>query len=288
MNTSSRLGSVVVGVDGSIGSDEALEWAAGHAASKHRSLLVLNGAGDPGNAREFLGSVEAERVLLTAATRVTDHAVDVVRRVAPDLDVQVATPLQDPREALLDASTRASMVVVGTRGRGPVMALLLGSVSSAVAAHASCPVAVIRATESDQDGKRGHVVVGVGPASTAALEFAFDTASTEGRSLDVVHSWSTNDTFVDRASFAARLAEIDEHERLLGESLAGYAEKYPDVPVTRQTPDARPVQTLVRLSEEAALVVVGSRGRTGLKATFGSVSREVAERAHCTVVVVGS
>lgn len=287
-----KQGSVVVGVDGSPGSDAALEWAVHHAVIRRLPLLIVNGAGDPSHSAEFVGATDARRLLRTAARRVTDHALGVVRRRAPELDVEVTTPLHDARQALLDLSDRASLVVVGTRGRGPVKALLLGSVSTAVAEHSSCPVAVVRPAERDESGPEGpaHVVVGIdgSAASTPALELAFEMASTEGRPLDVVHSWSNNDTFIDRTSYEQRLERLDDHYRLLTEALSGYAEKYPDVPVDRLMPDAGAVQTLVDLSEKASVVVVGSHGKTGVRAVLGSVSRAVVERAHCTVVVVPS
>ena len=250
----------------------------------------MHGAGDPRNSSEFLGTVEAGRVLRTAAHRVTDKALAAVRTLAPDLEVEVAVPLRDARYALLELSDRASMLVVGTRGLGPVRALLLGSVSTAVIAHASCPVAVVRPNSADHGVALGHVVVGIdgGPLSTAALEFAFEMASTEHRDLDVVHNWSTNDTFIDSTSYEQRLAHMEAHHHMLVEALSGYADKYPDVTVHRHLPDGAPADTLVAMSKAAAAVVVGSRGRSGMKVLLGSVSRSVVERAHCTVIVVRS
>ena len=58
--------------------------------------------------------------------------------------------------------------------------------------------------------------------------------------------------------------------------------------VTRLTPELPPVEALVEQLKDASLVVVGTRGLTGAKAVLGSVSREVRERAHCTVLVVRS
>jgi nucleotide-binding universal stress UspA family protein len=287
MTTSIKQGSVVVGVDGSPGSDAALGWAMRYATTRRKPLVILNGAGDPAFYTAYTAPAEARQMLRLQARQVTDHALGTAKLLAPDLDIEVTAPLHDARDALIESSTRASLVVVGTRGRGPVRSLLLGSVSTAVAEHASCPVAVVR--ESDRDAtEQAHVVVGTdgGPASTAALEFAFELASIEGRPLDVVHSWSAHDTFIDAASYAQRLQLMDEHERMLSESLAGYAEKYPDVAVTRHMPDGGAVQTLVEMSEGAAAVVIGSRGRTGAKVLAGSVSRIVVERAHSTVVVV--
>lgn len=286
MNTTMKQGAVVVGVDGSAGSGAALEWAVGYAQQRRRPLLIVNGAGDPRKSSSFVGVDDARQELRMEARRVTDQALGVAHRMAPDLDVEVTAPLHDARQALLDLAEKASILVVGTRGLGPVKALLLGSVSTALAAHADCPVAVVRPAERDQDG-RSAVVVGADgtEASTAALELAFELASTERRRLVVVHSWSTNDTFVDLASYQQRVDAIEEHTRMLAESLAGYQEKYPDVSVESMLPDGSPLDALVELSETAAVVVVGSRGRTGLHALGGSVSRAVVEHAHCTVVV---
>lgn len=288
MTTTVKGGSVVVGVDGSVGGDAALEWAVRHAVSRRRPLLVVNGAGDPSHSAQFIGVTEARQLFEVEARRVTDHALLVARRIAPDIDIEVSTPLQDARDALLDLSAQASILVVGTRGRGPVRALLLGSVSTAVAGHATCPVAVVRPAERDSDENKGTVVVGTdgGPASSAALEFAFELAATESKPLHVVHSWSALDTFIDPSSYAQRVQQMEEHKRIFAEALAGYGEKCPDVPVTQHMPDAGAVQTLVEMSQDAAVVVIGSRGRTGLKAMLTSVSRDVVERAHSTVVVV--
>jgi nucleotide-binding universal stress UspA family protein len=285
--TSQRQGSVVVGVDRSAGSEAAVEWAVDYATSRRKPLVIVNGAGDPTSSVEVRGPDMAP--LLRAASReATDAAMDVVRRIAPELDVEVDMPLQDPRGALLDWSTRASMLVVGTRGFGPVRALLLGSVSTAVAAHASCPVAVVRAGKGAAAEGEAPVVVGTdgGEASTGALDFAFEWAAIQRRPLRVVHTWTAYDAFVDPAFYTEGQRRAEEHERALSEALAGYTEKYPDVSVSRQLVQGDPLQVLVDMSEEASLVVVGSRGQRGLRAVFGSVSRDVVELAQCTVVVV--
>ncbi|MEP7089264.1 MAG: universal stress protein [Nocardioidaceae bacterium] len=283
-----RTGSVVVGIDGSVSSDAALEWAAHYAGERRRPLVVVHGAGDVRTHTEFVDAETESRVLLAGALRVTDHARGVLEQEAPGLDMQVLSPLEDPRDTLVELSERASMVVVGTRGLGPVKALLLGSVSTALVSHATCPVAVVRPPAGSPDVITGSVVVGTdgGQASVAALELAFELASTADVDLVVVHSYVSSDRLVDWASYELRVQEIDEHDRILSESLAGYAEKYPDVTVVRHLASAGPVQALVDLSAGASAVVVGSRGRTGWAGTFASVSRDVVELAHCTVVVV--
>ncbi len=281
---------MVVGVDGSAGSDAALAWAVRYATARHRRLMAVYGAGDPTASPEWVAMVGAGPAL-DAGHRVARHAREVVERLAPDLELDVSTFLEDARTALLDQAADASMLVVGTRGFGPVRALLLGSVSTAVAAHAPCPVAVVRASEhetepdpEDPAGLEGAVVVATdtGPTSFAALDVAFELASVEGRPLHVVHAWSVESELAD---LEQRAASMHEHERLLSESLAGYQERHPDVTVVRHLPRGDVVHTLVSMSQAARMVVVGSHRRTGVRMLLRSVSRELVERAHCTVVV---
>ena len=125
-----------------------------------------------------------------------------------------------------------------------------------------------------------------GAASAAALEFAFDLASTEGRALDVVHTWVDPETIIALDSYEQRLLHRDEHDRAFSEHVAGYADKYPDVAVKRHLSDEDPARALLQLSRTASTVVVGTRGQTGVHSLLGSVSRELVEGAHCTVVVV--
>lgn len=290
MNINVQSGSVVVGTDGSPGGDAAVAWAADYADSRRRVLLLVNGAGDPRWLPKLIDSHAARQELRIRARRITDHSLGLVRRLAPGLDVEVTTPLSDPRNALIDLSARASLVAVGTRGRGRVRSLLLGSVSGAVATHASCPVAVVRSPSDRDEQRRGPVVVGVDGTATSrgALDFAFDLASTEGRALEAVHSWVPDAELLRTTAYDEALVEQDEHERALHVALAGYSDKYPDVTVHRHLPRSRPLTTLITLSEAASVVVVGARHHPGPSGMFNSVSWAVAERAHCSVVVVRS
>ena len=83
--------------------------------------------------------------------------------------------------------------------------------------------------------------------------------------------------------------EIYETERreALSEQLAGWREKYPDVPVTEVVERSHPVEALVRASRTADLVVVGCRGRGGFGGMLlGSVSQGLIRHADCPVAVV--
>jgi nucleotide-binding universal stress UspA family protein len=291
MTTSVTPGSVVVGVDGSPQSDAALSWAIDYATVRRLPLALVNAAGRVDQKAAVTGTAEARRNLRMAARRVTDQALGAVRRAAPGLRVEVTTPLRDAQETLVALSDVASLVVVGTRGRGPVRSRVLGSVSVGLAERARCPVAVVRSTDpvpAEVPGQ-GHVVVGVGAdgSSAGAVEVGFALASAWRARLDVVHGWDDRTDYLDPDGYQRRLDLVQVHHRVLSEALCGYAARYPDVQVDRRMPDAPAGHVLADMSQGALAVVVGTRGRTGLPSLLGSVSRHLLEHAHSTVLVVG-
>ena len=280
---------MVVGVDGSSHSDAALVWAACRAEASSRPLLVVHALGSPMSG-DLLAGPEVSRaevsreLAVKEATRMTENAVVLARRAAPGLVVDVEIKDLDAREALIARSGTAGMVVVGTRGHGRVTALLLGSVSTAVATHARGAVAVVRRRETTSH----DVVMGIAGdgSDEAALRFAADLATEGGVDLHVVHAWSDHDTFIDTQAYEQRLESVDQHERIASEALAGLSQTHPDLRVHVAFPDQSAARALVARSRSAECLVLGSRGRHGLVGVLGSVSRAVVERAHCTVVVI--
>ncbi|SMD27505.1 Universal stress protein family protein [Kibdelosporangium aridum] len=80
---------------------------------------------------------------------------------------------------------------------------------------------------------------------------------------------------------------VREAEETLAEQLARWQQKYPDVRVTRQVVRDRPAHALLRFSDEAQLIVVGSRGRGGFRGLLlGSTSQHLLRHAPCPVAVV--
>jgi nucleotide-binding universal stress UspA family protein len=187
---------------------------------------------------------------------------------------------------LVHASENKQMVVIGSRGTGALGRLLLGSVSTGLVHHSSCPVAVIRPEPAPSDSD-APVLLGIdgSPASEAATALAFDEASRRGVGLVALHAWS------DVAVFPMLGMDWHEYEsqghEILGERLAGWQEEYPDVHVQRRLVCDQPARWLIRESQHAQLVVVGSRGRGGFASTWlGSVSSAVGQCAAVAVVVV--
>ncbi|MFM9035268.1 MAG: universal stress protein, partial [Mycobacterium sp.] len=153
--------------------------------------------------------------------------------------------------------------------------------------HAHCPVAIIH----DEDPLMPHpslapVVVGVdgSPASESALAVAFEEASLRGVDLVAVHAWSDSGVFEFPGADWSTLQALGEET--LGERLAGWQERFPDVLVRRVVVADRPAHQLLEQAESAQLLVVGSHGRGGFAGMLlGSVSTAVVHGARMPVIV---
>ncbi|HTR94179.1 MAG TPA: universal stress protein [Trebonia sp.] len=138
---------IIVGIDGSVHSRRALQWALNEASIRHTPLTVLTVsqavAGYSGSAVSYPGDQERAEKARDAAQEETDSVLETIDTASrpPSVTVQAVSGL--PSEALLEAAAGADMLVVGSRGAGGFKRLLLGSVSSQVSSHAQCPVVVI-------------------------------------------------------------------------------------------------------------------------------------------------
>ncbi|MCB7135968.1 universal stress protein [Cellulosimicrobium marinum] len=142
-----RSADVVVGVDGSEHADAALRFALGEAATTGGRVVAVSAWRVPTAAWDDPPSyAAAERAAHDEAARTVEAALARVRTAEHDA-VDVETLLVDcrPGVALHDAGKGATLTVVGSRGRGDVRGMLLGSVSQDVLHHASGPVAVVHA-----------------------------------------------------------------------------------------------------------------------------------------------
>jgi nucleotide-binding universal stress UspA family protein len=146
-------GSIVVGVDGSDASHDALRWAAEEAKLRSAALVALHAwsfvpaqpIGDPGMlavpAGDLAGQLNAEN---DAARIGLDQAVEDALGAGSDVELERRLVEGDAGEALVAASKEAVLVVVGSHGRSGFKAALLGSVSRHVVDHAACPVVVVK------------------------------------------------------------------------------------------------------------------------------------------------
>ncbi|MFE6615040.1 universal stress protein [Amycolatopsis sp. NPDC057786] len=288
---------VVAGVDGNASSLLAVRWAAAEARRRGAGLrLVLAFDKDsleypqPLPTREELAEMAEMR-----GHRLLREAEDVARKVEPSLQVALDLRHEKPAQALLAMSEDAGLLVLGPEQIRPLGRLLVGSVSIALAAHAKCPVAVVRSHVAEDDPPtEGPVVVGVDGSHTsdAALALAFEQASTRDAPLVSVHTWNDvlPSALFDETEWTYNASDIEEREsEVLAERLAGWQGQYPNVSVERVVTRGKPTEVLLGYADRAQLLVVGTRGRGGFAGMLlGSTSQQVLSYALCPVIVARS
>ena len=301
---------IVVGVDGSDHSHCALVWAAREAERRRRPLHIVTAYSVPIFAASGLDGGYAtvdDSVIREGAEAILKHALDKVAGYNIDVDASVENG--DASGVLLEISETAELLVFGTRGRGGFVGRLLGSVSSALPAHAKCPTVTVPLICADRLGettddkhvlaeraKLGRqpienvVVVGVDgseQARVAVLEAAAQAERLSAR-LRVVcavpqytGSLAWVPTPMDRdALFADIKVQLDA-------GVAGLRSHFPALQVETQLVDGSPVDILVDASRHVELVVVGTRGRGGFAGMLlGSTSDGVLHHAKGPVMVV--
>jgi nucleotide-binding universal stress UspA family protein len=283
---------VIAGVDGSPSSLAGAAHAARAAVDRGVELELVHGylhalgygamPIDPYAITVPAPPADGERMLARLAER--------LRTEYPGLRVRARQVAGGPAATLVDESRRADLLVVGCRGLGGFAGLVLGSVSAQVAAHAHCPVLIVRPAGPDHPPD-GPVLVGVdfSPGSDTALACAADEAVRRRVPLVVTHVW-WNDPLetamhpADDVVTQARSAAAG----LLAGAVDEVRQRHPGLPVSRRLVHSlNPEHNLVAASRETILVVVGSRGRGGFGGLLlGSVSQALVHHAHCPVLVV--
>lgn len=282
---------VVVGVDGSGSSAMAAAWAADEAARRPAPLRIVHA--DQWPSVRPPAPPQVQQPMRRFAMTLLQDAVDAAHARHAELAVDSQLGTGTPIELMLAESRTAQLVVLGSRGLGGFAGMLLGSVASAVAAHGSSPVVVVRGPDLESPPPaEGPVVVGLDGTDrdTPALRFAFDFADRVAAPLTAVHTWS--DVPLDAPAgewhrFMDWEAVQEGEYRLLAERLAGWQQEFPDVKISRVVTRDRPVRSLLEAADSARLLVVGSRGRGGFTGILlGSTSQALLHHAPCPVAVV--
>jgi nucleotide-binding universal stress UspA family protein len=283
-------GLIVVAVDGSPYSDAAVEWAARESVLHSASVALVHAiAPMPDTLADAAARSNVDRWYKTNADVIVASAEAKLHAALGDSRVVEVrtTVLQAPvLPALIDASATAQLIVVGTRGQGAMGRLLMGSVSTGLVHHARCPVAVIPLDETDHAENHHRVLLGVDgtTASESAIALAFDEAARRSVELVALHAWSD----VGVMPVFGRWFDYEtQATELLDERLAGWQEKYPEVPVTQRVVCDVPAHALFFEARYSQLVVVGSRGRGGFAGLeLGSVASAIVHASPAPVIVV--
>jgi nucleotide-binding universal stress UspA family protein len=283
---------VVVGLDRSDQGRAAVEYAAARAVRRHRPLRVVH-ACEPSQyaVRSTVGwTPDLHGVLRNSAQRLVDETTEVLAMVYPELEVQTRLEPGSAVEMLVEESEHGDTVVVGSRGSGGFADLIIGSTTLHVASQAKCPVVAVP-SPPDGEAPRHGVVVGVdGSAlSESAIEFALQVASDVNEPLVALHAWTDPARLGPGVMLPLVYDPVlvaDEEGLVLAESMAGWAEKYPDVRIEHKVTRGHAVQALITEARHARLLVVGSRGRGSVRSLLGSVSHGVLHHATGPVAVV--
>lgn len=285
---------VLVGVDGSPESLGAVDWAVARASRAGWRVHLLCAYSLPSFTTASLDGGYAaldDTAIRAGAQAVVDSAV--ARAQGSGVTVTSSLETGDPSGVLIDLSDEAALTVVGTRGGGGFTDRLLGTVSSALPAHAHCPTIVVpRHLEGADYTPVRRMVVGVDGSESArkALLWAVHEADVWGAELTAIAA-------VPMASGAGALAwlpaAVDREQVLidvrsgLDRAIAEATEGHPGVTVRRHALDGNAAELMAEFSTAVDLVVVGSRGRGGFSGLLlGSTSQGVLSHAACPVMVV--
>ncbi|MGB3184623.1 MAG: universal stress protein [Ornithinimicrobium sp.] len=292
-------GPVVVGYDGSPDADWALDWAAREAAHRHRDLVILFAIDMSGLYRPKVATGRHGNYPQEMADAIVAGGIARARKAAPGVSVSSKTTIVGAAAALTGASVKASLLVVGGRGRSRLAEALLGTVQFAVTAHAECSVVVVPPGCDVVADAEHAVVVGVdgSEGSTHAARAAAETAASRGAVLKMVGAWEKPpadewsryyiiDDALRQEIYAAARANAAQHVKKAAQSIK---EEYADVDVRDVVTEGRPSRVLTTESEEAGLVVVGARGGGDMASLMlGSVGRNLIHSTRCPVAIIHS
>lgn len=287
---------IVVAFDGSPAAELALDWASAASRRQGRPLTVVYCVEmatlpiDP-----ILAPDALPREVREDAEAILDRGVQRAVEVAKPSQVGSAVVVGSPAAELVLASKDAELVVMGSRGRGRVASGLLGSASYAVAAHALCPVVVVRGDAGVHPDPGHPVVVGVdgSDGSRRAVARAADVAHASRASLHVVavgrlrspEGWA----YVEESRAGTQHSHaVREHAQPILDSARELAlSAHPGLEVESEVLFGEAGHVLAEDGVHAGLLVVGSRGRGGFAGLLlGSVSHTVIHEASCPVMVV--
>ncbi|MEU5952292.1 universal stress protein [Streptomyces sp. NPDC047525] len=280
---------LIVGVDGSDPSLRALDWAVDEAAARGVPLHVVHAS----RWEWYEGHEPSFDINRTSVQALSDHiaASAVERALHRTTIVKVTGEVlpEDPAVALALISPEACALVVGSRGRGELAELLLGSISLSVAAHATSPVFVVRGGEKSLRGGFRTIVVGVDAPQEAdgAVEFAFREAAARDAAVTVVHAWRRPAREIPDSPSTAPDDRQRRATELVEQAVRDAGAAHPEITVRRETVEGHARTALLAASRDADLLVIGARRRRGhVGMQLGSVNHALLHHSACPVAVV--
>ncbi len=295
---------VLVGIDGSANAETAMWWAVDIAVATNRPLRLLTCYSLPvmvglGAAAGYMGPMltsEEIREIDAANRKMLEDLKAKVVAAQPGLSVELFIDQGSPATAVLKASEDAAMIVMGTRGVGSTHALVLGSVSYAVAHRAKCPVILV--PESAERAAGGRIVVGVDGSknSTQAAIWGLHFAEALKRPVELVAAWQYPYAAMSPEIGMVMGPDIEElrvamkrDARKLVDQVRMHlsVDEHSHVSITTDTVEGSATEALIDHSRTNDILIVGSRSRSLLAAALlGGTTLALAHRSKCPVAIV--
>jgi len=260
---------IVVGVDAGRGSGDAFFWALSEARRRQTGVLLLHAA-DAWDAE--VAAMSGLTVPMRAAGLIRALRL-VANRLAPDVRTMSQVAGGAAADALVEASHRAAMLVIGSRGRAGLTESALGSVSQRVVAHAHCPVVVVPPGGARMVTRRIAVGVDDLAAGHPVLDFAAAHAQRCGAILCLLHAHGATSSESAQEQLRHAAAHVHWH--------------YPDVLVERAAVPEEAVAALVAEAARSDLLVLGCRHTDEeFGCRIGAVPASVLPQVSCPVTLV--
>jgi nucleotide-binding universal stress UspA family protein len=267
--------SIVVGIDGSQAAIRAAEWAVDEALSREVPLRLIQVIPEHVEPAPFaaVGSVPMEREYAEAALRIASAEVGAAGK-----PVKVETAiLQGDIAATLNVESReAVMVCVGSLGIGRFAKALLGSTATELAETAHCPVAIIRAQQSQPKPDSALIVVAVGesPGNDKVVEQAMKEAELRRAPVLALGAWRSD---------SAEMSRDELHRRT-----QVWERRYPGVDVHSASTHTDVADFLAAMDRRVQLAVIGSSEADQLANLIGPHKHPILGHADCSVLIVPS
>jgi hypothetical protein len=295
---------ILVGIDGSENSESAMWWAVDIAVESNRSLRLLTCYSLPALVGMGVSAGYVGPMLSSEEVRAADDhnraTLDLMKskilKTHPEIKIETFLDQGSPVMALLKASDDVSMIVIGTKGVGSGHALLMGSVSYAIAHRAECPVILV--PESAKRTAAGRVVVGIDSSKGAldAANWALHFAEDMHRDLELITAWHYPYSAMSPEFGVMSGPDIDELRLAMlrdARNLVNRVKKHlsddegSKVSISTEVVEGSAADSLVEYTTPQDILVVGSKSHSLIAAVLlGSTAVGVAHRSKCPVVIV--
>lgn len=267
--------SIVVGFDGTEPAFVAVDWVAERAARVPSRVELLR--------------VEPEDLLVEDTEILAfSQAEGRIHDLAPETDVSSRRVGGHVPDALLEAGSRADLLVIGAHLGRPVRAALTGWRPLRTLARSVVPTVVV---PGDWNGAEGPILVGVDDddSSDAAIAFAASEASLAGADLTLLHAWLMPAPTLEGpvALLASPMDVKAAHRRILDDARSRVAVAHPGVTVKAILVQDNPPSALLHAAAGTSLLVLGTHHRGIMAGAFlGSVALDTVPLSPVPVCVV--